>query len=210
MQDPKNQSQLRSILGTLKFYRRFIKDYAKIAEPLTKLLHKNVEWEFGINEQTALKELKSLLCQAPILGYPQFFEGAEFIVESTCSSEAMSAVLSQMQGDKLRVIVYASKTLSAAEKLYSECEKHCLAATWAILHFKPYLCGHHAIVKTSHHPVTFLANKNGQLSTRVGKWSLILQGQSFEVQYKKTLNMKHVEGLATLHDCSSKPNDMDI
>lgn len=47
------------------------------------------------------------------------------------------------------------------------------------------------------------------MSTRVGKWALVFQGQSFDEQYKKTLNMKHVEGLETLHDCCSEPIDLD-
>ena len=209
IQDPKNQTQLRSLLGTINFYRRFIKDYAKITEPLTRLLRKGVEWKFGDTEHQILQELKSQLCQAPVLGYPQFFAGAEFIVETACSDNAMSAVLSQLQDGVPRVISYASKGLSTAEKLYGECEKHCFTATWAILHFKPYLCGHHAIVKTSHHPVTFLANKNSELSSRVGKWALVLQSQSFEVQYKKNSNMKHVEGLADLHNCSIATKNSD-
>lgn len=168
-----------------------------------------MEWKFDDTDQKALKELKLHLCQAPVLGYLQLHEGAEFIVEFTCSNNTTSAVLSQIQEGEHKGISYASKSLLPSERQYSECEKHCLAATWAVLHFKHYLCGHHAIVKTSHHPVKFLTNKNCELSSRVGKWALVLQGQSMEVQYKKNHKMKHVEGLAAMHDCSAECQEMD-
>ena len=62
------------------------------------------------------------------------------------------------------------------------------------------------IVRTAHHPVSYLnskRNREGFLG-RITKWALVLQGQSFEVQYSKKKNMKNVEGLVELHDCGEE------
>ena len=167
----------------------------------------------GEAQRQVIRELKDRLCKAPILAFPQFHPGAEFIVESAYSNTSVSAILSQTQDGKDRVIAYASKSTSLSEQQYSDCKKSCLSTTWAILHFKSYLGGHHAVVKTSHHPVTYLEGRKCQegLSGRITKWSLILQGQSFEVKYAKNKNMKHVQGLAAMHDCSTlKDKDCDL
>ena len=212
LKDPTNVSQLRSLLGTFNFYRRFIEGYAELTEPLQRLLKKNVQWSMGEPERQVIRELKNKLCNAPILAYPQFFPGAEFTVESTFTNNSISGILSQTQDGKDRVIAYASKCLNASEQQYSDCEKSCYATTWTILHFKHYLCGYHAIIKTAHHPVSFLSSKKNQdgLSGRVTRWALILQGQSFEVKYAKNRNMKNVEGLAELHDCDNAETEHPI
>lgn len=203
IKDPTNVRELRGILGTFNFMRKFIREYSQIVEPLHRLTRKGVLWHFGEKEQSALQELKDRLCAAPILGLPRF--GPEFVVETAYSEGSLSSILSQEQEGVLRVIAYASKSLNDTEKNYSECEKSCYAVTWAILHFKAYLCGHHAIVKTSHHPVTFLDSKrtDAGLSGKVARWALVLQGQSMDVVYRKSTNLKHVTGLAELHDCNN-------
>ena len=205
IKDPTGVRELRGILGMLNFMRKFIKEYSRIAEPLHRLTKKGVPWHFGNAEREALQELKDRLCSAPVLGFPRFGTGAEFIVECASSGKSLGAILSQEQEGVQRVIAYASKSLNDVESSYSDCEKSCYAVTWALLHFQTYLCGHHAIVKTAHHPVTFLDSKKSHagLSGKVARWALVLQGQSMSVVYRKNANMKHVEGLSEIHNCCS-------
>ena len=94
LKEPVNVSQLRSLLGIFNFYRRFIERYAELVEPLQRLLKKNVQWSFGDSQRQAMRELKYRLCNAPVLAYPQFSPGAEFIVETTFSSKSLGAILS--------------------------------------------------------------------------------------------------------------------
>ena len=143
LKEPVNVSQLRSLLGIFNFYRRFIERYAELVEPLQRLLKENVQWSFGDSQRQAMRELKYRLCNAPVLAYHQFSPGVEVIVETTFSSNSLSAILSQAQDGRDRVIAYASKCLNTSEQSYSDCEKSCFATTWAILHFKHYLCGYH-------------------------------------------------------------------
>ena len=210
--EPQNVRQLKHFLGMISFSRKFIQSFAQIAEPLNRLLRKGVEWRFEEKERQALETLKTQLCEAPVLGFPQFGNGQEFIVETAYSVGSLSAMLSQVQGNQTRVIAYASKSLNCTEQGYSECEKSCYAATWALLHFRPYLCGHHVVIKTSHHPVTFLNHRKETtgLTGKVARWALILQDQSMEVQYAKNRSTKHVQGLADMHDCGEVISEPEV
>jgi len=70
--DPKDVSSLRTFLGTLSYYRRFIQDFSAIAKPLTTLLKKGVTWVWGPEQREAARKLKDKLCEAPILRTPDY------------------------------------------------------------------------------------------------------------------------------------------
>ncbi|CDS36357.1 KRAB A domain containing protein [Echinococcus multilocularis] len=95
---PTNQTELRSFLGLANYYRRFVKGFAKIASPLHKLTEKqakgNFKWEKEHDE--AFKELKRMLCSAPILALPNFNSSAlPFVPDTDASDAAVGGVLSQ-------------------------------------------------------------------------------------------------------------------
>ncbi|GKC11661.1 putative reverse transcriptase domain-containing protein, partial [Tanacetum coccineum] len=95
------------------YYRRFIEGFSKIAKPLTKLIQKNVKFEWEEKEESAFQLLKQKLCSAPILS---LLEGAEnFVVYCDASHKGVGVVL--MQKDK--VIAYASQQLKTHEKNYT-------------------------------------------------------------------------------------------
>ena len=123
---PSNIKELRSFLGLANYYRRFIKDFSKIAQPLYKLLQgsstckkgqkaKKV-YKFEWNEQctTAFDQLKECLSSTPILAYADFTK--PFTVYTDASNDGLGAVLAQNQHGTERVIAYASRTLHKAER----------------------------------------------------------------------------------------------
>ena len=125
-QTPRNVTELRSFLGLVSYYRRFIKDFAKIAKCLHELTSKNSQWNWTAECDEAFYLLKSKLVTAPILGYPDV-EGGTFILDTDASNEAIGAVLSQIQDGKEIVIAYASRTLTSPEKNYCVTRKEMLA-----------------------------------------------------------------------------------
>ncbi|GKE06081.1 putative reverse transcriptase domain-containing protein [Tanacetum coccineum] len=112
-ESPKTPTKICQFLGLAGYYRRFIKDFSKIAKPMTKLSQKSVKFNWGEKEETAFQTLRQKLCSAPILALP---EGSEnFIVYYDASHKGLGAVLIQ----KEKVIAYASRQLKIHEKNYT-------------------------------------------------------------------------------------------
>ena len=135
---PKNLQQLRAALGLFSYYRKFIKDFSKIARPMLELLKKDVPFQWDQKKQTAFDRLKECLTKAPILSYPNFTR--PFIIFTDASETGLGAVLSQIQDDgKEHVISYASRSLNKAEQNYAITDQECLAVVWAVQHYQHYL-----------------------------------------------------------------------
>uniref|UniRef100_A0A0K0EG40 RT_RNaseH_2 domain-containing protein n=1 Tax=Strongyloides stercoralis TaxID=6248 RepID=A0A0K0EG40_STRER len=118
--------------------RRFIKDYAKVAAPLTMLLSEKVEFRWGPEQDKAFEILKKRLTNAPILAQPDL--GRSFVIHTDASDYAIGAVLLQEDQEKrLRVIAYASRTLRNVEKRWQITEKEALALVFAVRKFHYYL-----------------------------------------------------------------------
>jgi hypothetical protein len=114
--EPKNLTQLRGFLGLASYYRRFIKDFSKIAGPLNKLLKKNISYQWTKEQQKAFEYLKDCLISSPILVYPDW--NKRFILFTNASTFALGAVLAQRDDeDHEHVIAYASRSLLPAENL---------------------------------------------------------------------------------------------
>ena len=146
---PSDVSGVRRFLGLASYYRRFIQNFARIAEPLRELTRKTASFHWTQACEGAMKELKARLTTAPVLAYPSF--GRPYTVETDASISGLGAVLSQMQPDeKLHPVAYASRSLSAAERNYTVTELETLAVVWALTRFHPYLYGQSVTVITDH------------------------------------------------------------
>jgi len=149
---PQSVTQVRQFLGLTSYYRRFVKQFAKIASPLHSLTRKDVMFDWTEECQIAFESLKEQLAQAPVLAYPDFER--PFVLETDASVKGLGAVLSQQHNDHhLHPVAYASRSLSAPEKNYSITELETLAVVWAIQHYHPYLYGHEVTVVTDHSAV---------------------------------------------------------
>ncbi|CAF1123382.1 unnamed protein product, partial [Didymodactylos carnosus] len=149
---------VRSFLGLTVYYRRFIQDYATIAEPLLQLIGVKRSPVFvWIPEcQDSFDELKQKLITSPIISYPDF--NHPFILQLDAFDYGLGAVLAQKvppDGEE-HVIAYASRTLNESERKYSATERECLAIVWRTQHFRPYLEGRPFEVWTGHRSLTWL------------------------------------------------------
>ncbi|KAG7543326.1 Integrase catalytic core [Arabidopsis thaliana x Arabidopsis arenosa] len=113
LQPPKTVKDIRSFLGHAGFYRRFIKDFSKIARPLTRLLCKEAEFEFDEDCLKAFHTIKEALVTAPVVQAPNWDYPFEIMCDA--SDYAVGAVLGQRIDKKLHVIYYASRTLDEAQ-----------------------------------------------------------------------------------------------
>ena len=171
-QAPRDVKGLRRFLGMSSYYRKFIPNFAKVAEPLHRLTRKDVVFKWSPQCQEAFTTLKRKLTEAPVLAYPAF--GQEFVLETDASISGLGAVLSQKQADgKIHPIAYASRSLNTAEKNYGITELETLAVVWAVSHYHSYLYGHDVTVLTDHSAIKSvlgaptLSGKHARWWTRV-------------------------------------------
>lgn len=179
---PHTQKQIKAFLGMTGYYRKFIKDYAKVAQPLTKFLKKDVKVNTkDTNYINAFEKLKQLITQAPILKYPEF--NKKFKLATDASQFAIGAVL-QQEGHP---ICFASRTLNEHERNYSTTEKELLAIVWAVNYFRPYLYGVQFDLLTDHQPLKWLhtKTKGKDVNPRLYRWLLKLGEYNINIDYIK-------------------------
>ena len=179
---PTTVKGIRSFLGHAGFYRRFIKDFSKIARPLCRLLEKDTKFNFDDSCKDAFEEIKIGLVQAPIMAAPDWDQ--EFEVMCDASDFAMGAVLGQRKEKIFKAIYYASRTFNEAQENYSTTEKEMLAIVFACEKFRPYILGSHVIVHTDHAAIKYLMSKR-EAKPRLIRWVLLLKEFDLEIKDKK-------------------------
>ena len=179
--EPQSASEVRSFLGLANYNARFIPDFATVAEPLRRLTKKGVHFEFGEEQKNAFNELKRRLSSAETLGY--FDKDAKTLIIADASPVGLGAILIQEQQGRKRVISYASKSLSAVERRYSQTEKEALAVVWTCERFHVYLCGIEFELYTDHKPLETIYSSRSKPCGRIERWILRLQPYKFQVKY---------------------------
>ncbi|KAG7552338.1 Ribonuclease H-like superfamily [Arabidopsis thaliana x Arabidopsis arenosa] len=182
LQPPKTVKDIRSFLGHAGFYRRFIKDFSKLARPLTRLLCKETEFTFDEECLTAFKLIKEALVTAPIVQAPNWDYPFEIMCDA--SDYAVGAVLGQKIDKKLHVIYYASRTMDDAQVRYATTKKELLAVVFAFEKFRSYLVGSKVTVYTDHAALRHIYAKK-DTKPRLLRWILLLQEFDMEIVDKK-------------------------
>ncbi|CAN6679368.1 unnamed protein product [Malus baccata var. baccata] len=179
---PTSVREVRYFLGHAGFYRRFIKDFSKISQPICRLLQKDVTFKFDDECEKAFNHLKEKLTSAPIIVPPDWSLPFELMCDA--SDYALGVVLGQRRDKKPHVIYYASRTLNDAQLNYSTTEKELLAVVFALDKFHSYLLGTKVIVYTNHAALKYLLTKK-EAKPRLIRWMLLLQEFDVEIQDKK-------------------------
>ena len=185
---PHNVYTVRRFLGFVNYYRKFIKDYSKIARPLYDLVSGNnakkktnpVEWSDAAEE--AFQTLINKCTNAPILAYADFCLPFELHIDA--SGIGLGAVLYQTQEGKKRVIAYASRTLSHSEARYPADKLEFLALKWALTYqFYEYLYGNSFEVYTDNNPLTYILT-TAKLDACGQRWVSAIAPMNFTLHYK--------------------------
>jgi len=181
---PGNAKDVQSFIGFANFYRRFIKDFSKIALPLTKLTRKDVLFNWADEAKEAFQTLKDAFTSSPVLQH--FDPDLPCTVETDASDDACGGVLFQPNHEGvLQPVAYFSKRHSPAESNYEIYDKELMAIVRAFEEWRPELEGSpQAIdVVTDHRNLEYFMSSK-QLSRRQARWSEFLSRFDFVIKYR--------------------------
>lgn len=195
---PQKAKQVKQFLGLTGFYRHFIQNYADIADPLNKLMGKNVKFIWTDKCETAFRTLIKALSEKPILAFPDFER--QFYLCTDASNTGIGAVLGQRDDYGFeKAIYYSSRALQKSERNYSTIEKELLAIVSAVEKFKYYLYGKKFTIITDHNPLVYLNNVTLS-SERLTRWRLKLAEYNFEIVYRKGQANANADALSRIHE----------
>ena len=139
---PSKVPELRSFLGLVNYYRRFIKGYSEMAAPLTDMLKKNKTWQWSEKCQRAFEELKRAISEEPVLTLPDHTK--PFEIQTDASDFAIGGVLMQ-EGHP---IAFESRKLNDTEHHYTVQENDRTAIIHCLRVWRHYLLGSHFTIMT--------------------------------------------------------------
>ena len=178
-------TEVRSFLGLVGYYRRFIKGFSKIAALLNKLLEKNKPFIWTEECARAYQELKDLLLKETVVAYPDF--SVPFRLYTDASNIGLGAILAQKQEVRERIICCAHRTLNKSEQNSSATKKECLAVVWGIKNFRNYLIANHFKVYTDHYSLQWLWSMKNE-SSLLHRWAAQLEDYDSEILHRPGKN----------------------
>ena len=184
---------LRAFLGMASYHRKFIRNFAEVAEPLINLTRRKTPWSWEDPQQQAFDILRTALMTEPVLAHPT--REGEFILDTDASAHSLGGALYQVQGGEERLIGYASKTLSGAQKNYCTTKRELLAVVRMVKQFRHYLWGTRFTVRTDHASLTWLLrfkDADGMLA----RWIAELAPYQITVSYREGKNHLNADGLS--------------
>ncbi|KAK8929012.1 hypothetical protein KSP39_PZI017869 [Platanthera zijinensis] len=173
---PTTVKEIRSFLGLVGYYRKFVKNFSAIALPLTKLTRKNIPFIWTDDCQEAFEELKRKLTTAPILVMPCGSEG--FQIYSDASVKGLGCVL--MQNGK--VIAYASRQLKDAERNYPTHDLELAAVVFALKIWRHYLYGMSCEIFTDHKSLKYIFSQK-EINMRQRRWLELIKDYDVDIKY---------------------------
>ena len=216
---PKTVYDIRSFLGFVGYYRRFIKNFSKITKPIREVItglenqskraakKTYIEWTDAAD--TAFEHLKAMCVSTPILVYPDY--QLPFTLHTDSSTDGLGAVLYQKQDGKLRVIAYASRSVSKAESNYPAHKLEFLALKWAVCEkFHEYLYGSKPFeVFTDNNPLTYVLT-SAKLDACGQRWVAKLANYNFSIKYRCGVSNTEADALSRIKWPEALSDNVDI
>ena len=202
---PESLTELRSYLGMLQYYSKFLPDLSSTIHPLNNMLKKNLPWNWTIDCERAFRTSKEQLSSYNVLVHYDMNLPVRLACDA--SSYGLGAVISHvMPNGEERPIAYASRTLSASEKNYAQIEKEALSLIFGVTKFHNYLYGSKFTLITDHKPLTAILGPKTSIPTlaaaRMQRWALILSAHQYEIEYRSSSQHANADALSRLPNMS--------
>ena len=198
---PADISQLRSFLGMVNYYGKFLPSLSTLLRPLYDLLQSARNWSWGEAQEHAFCKAKELLSSEPLLTH--YDPSKSLLLACDASPYGVGAVLSHRFDDGTeRPIAYASRTLTPAELKYAQLDKEALSIIFGVKHFHQYLYGRKFTIVSDHKPLRYILGETKGIppmaSARVQRWALMLSAYNYVICYKPGVDHANADGLSRL------------
>ena len=183
---PSNTKQLRSFLGSVNYYSRFIPSLQSKCAPLHRLLQKDSRWNWTENDTKIFQDIKHELTSDCLVVHYQ--DDLPLVLTVDACEYGVGAVLQHRYNDgSLKLIAASSRTLDNSEKNYASIDREALAIMFGVAKFERYLLGREFILQMDHRPLTrIFGNKEGLpkvASSRLTRWALQLSNFNYKIEY---------------------------
>ena len=199
--EPQNVSELRSFLGIINYYAKFLPNLSTKLAPLYALLQKESKWTWDHKQVKAFQVAKNALQGDALLVH--YDNSKQLVLACDASQYGLGGVLSHIMDDgQERPIAYTSRILTAAEKNYSQLEKEALAVVFAVGKFHNYLYGRQFMIESDHQPLSYIFSNSKAISptasSRIKRWALTLSAYSYTIKYKPGKKLGNADALNRL------------
>ncbi|KAJ7995326.1 hypothetical protein DPEC_G00243390 [Dallia pectoralis] len=210
---PQNVSQLRSFLGLLNYYGRFVPSLATKLKPLHQLLCRGKTWKWTEQCDEALVKTKEALLKSEALTH--FDPALPIQLACDASPYGVGAVVSHiMPNGEEKPIAFASRTLNKAECNYAQIEREALSIVFGVRKFHQYLYGRKFTLLTDHRPLTSIFGPYTRIpslaASRMQRWALLLSAHTYEIEYRKSEQHCNADGLSRLPLPVTKPESREV
>lgn len=181
---PRNVKDIRSLLGSINFYRKYIEGASFLVKPISHLTKKNVKFKWGEEQEKALAEIRRILATEPVLTLPEL--NGRYRVEVDSSLEGVGAVLygENEKGEILGVVEYYSYRFTPTERTQHASARECLGLIKALDQFSQYIKGTDEPIKviTDSTPIIWLYNSE-HTQSKLNRFRYRLSEYNLKIQH---------------------------
>ena len=198
---PKNTSELRSFLGLVNYYGKFVPHLSTVLHPLNHLLKAGMRWSWSQDCSKAFSRAKEELSSAWVLTH--YDPSLPLSMAADASAYGVGAVLSHVFPDgSERPIAFASHSLSSSERNYAQVEKEALALIYGVKKFHRYLYRRRFTLVTDHKLLTAIFGPMKGIpslaAARLQRWAVHLPAYEYDITYKPSAEHSNADGLSCL------------
>ncbi|XP_062538458.1 uncharacterized protein K02A2.6-like [Armigeres subalbatus] len=210
MPPPKDVTTLRSFLGEVNFYARFVPEMHQLRLLLDALLKKDAKFVWNSECQKSFRRFKEVLQSDLLLTH--YDPSLDIIVAADASQSGIGAcLLHRFPDGSLKAVAHASRSLTPAEANYGQIEKEGLALVFAVTKFHRMLLGRKFTLQTDHQPLLrIFGQKKGipvRTTNRLQRWALTLLCYNFDIEYVSTTQFGYADVLSRLINGYVKPEE---
>ena len=208
---PDNRTKLRSFLGLVNYYGRFLKNLSTTLHPLNELLSTKKGYKWDKECEKSFKQLKVMLASTEVLTY--YDPEKPVRIEADASPYGIGAVISHVMEDgSHRPIAYASRTLNISERNYAQIDKEALALVFAVEKFHYFVFGRNFTLVTDHKPLKYLLGPYTGIphmaASRMQRWAIKMMKYNYIIEYRNTKEHANADFLSRL-PCSTIAESSD-
>ena len=204
---PRNLKEVRSFVGLCSYYRRYVKDFARVAAPLHALTRKGVRLEWTNGCAGAFEKLKVCLTTAPVLALPT--DDDQYLLDTDASDVGLGAVLSKITDDGEKPIAYGSRLCNGAERNYNVTRRELLAVIFGLKTFRQYLLGRHFIIRTYHAALQWLKKTPSPIGQQA-RWVEQIEEFDYSIQHRPGAQHSNADAMSRRPDRDAEPVPAEI